>query len=116
MTHHRHTIILLCSIGNDSPSGDAAGGGDDNDENESLLDELRNTKKDMFGADIPINDELQDAAKNAENAFLAAMLEQTRQFQEIKSKEGSKKAVDIFMGRIQEVDEASRMYQRTEEE
>ena len=46
---------------------------DENDE--SLLDELRNTKKDLFGTYIPTNDELQDAAANAENAFLAARLE-----------------------------------------
>lgn len=86
------------------------GNNNDDDENdESLLDELRNTKNDLFGADIPSNDELQNAAQDAENAFLAAMLEQTQQFRRIKSEKGSDGAVEVFMERIQEEDEAGRM-------
>ena len=37
------------------------------------------------------------------------MLEQTRQFRPIKSEEGSDRAVEFFMERIQEKNEAGRM-------
>lgn len=89
--------------------GDIGGndvGGDGNDE---MLDELRGKKKDLFGADIPSTDELKDAARDAEDAFLAAMLEQTKQFRRIKTEEGSEKAVDVFMEKIQRGDERSRL-------
>jgi len=56
----------------------------------------------MFGKDIPVNEELQRAAQNAENSFLSAMLEQTQQFKKIKQEEGSDRAVEVFMQRIQE--------------
>jgi hypothetical protein len=56
----------------------------------------------MYGADIPIDDEIKQATLNADNAFLAAMLEQTQQFNQIKSKQGSDRAVELFMCRIQE--------------
>jgi len=56
----------------------------------------------MFGKDIPVNEELQRAAQNAENSFLSAMLEQTQQFKKIKQEEGSDRAVEAFMQRIQE--------------
>jgi len=74
----------------------------DDDENNSLLKELRDRKKETYGKDIPTNDELKKAAKDAENAFLAAMLEQTQQFKEIKSEKGGDAAVTEFRRRIQE--------------
>ena len=85
---------------------------DDDDEindknNESLYYELNMMKKDMFGMDIPSNDELMAAAQNSENDFLAAMLEQTQQFQQIKLEEGSERACQLFMERIQAEDEAN---------
>ena len=58
----------------------------------------------MFGTDIPIDEELRQSAINAENAFLEAMLEQTSQFKQLKSELGSDRAVEMFMGRIQEAD------------
>ena len=103
----RHGVFLY-SQNNNSPGETGRGDEYNDDENDSLLDELRNTKKDLFGTDITHTQELQDAAQNSENAFLAAMLEQTQQFQQIKSNEGSEKAIDTFMGRIQEEDEADK--------
>jgi len=110
MTHPSSLRGVVVLRSKNSPD-DGVGGSDDaadQDGNDSLLDELRRKKNDMFGADIPDpNEELRDAAQNAENAFLAAMLEQTQQFQQIKSEEGSEKACEAFMDRIQEEDEAS---------
>jgi hypothetical protein len=74
---------------------------------ESLHYELSVMKRDMFGMDIPSNDELMAAAQNSENDFLAAMLEQTQQFQQIKVEEGSERACQVFMERIQADDEAN---------
>jgi len=81
----------------------------DDDESDALLNELRDKKKKAFGKEIPSNDELQQAAKNAENAFLAAMLEQSQTFKEIKSEKGGDAAVSEFRRRIQEGDEAQRL-------
>lgn len=88
-----------------APDNDRADGADDDDDDDPLLDELRDIKKDKYGADIPTTDELQNASQNAENAFLSAMLEQTQQFKQIKADEGSDKAIEVFMGRMQEADE-----------
>ena len=74
---------------------------------ESLHYELSVMKRDMFGMDIPSNDELMAAAQNSENDFLAAMLEQTQQFQQIKVEEGSERACQVFMERIQAEDEVN---------
>jgi hypothetical protein len=71
-------------------------------DHDDLIRELRETKKQMYGADIPIDDEIKQATLNAENEFLAAMLEQTQQFNQIKSEQGSDRAVELFMCRIQE--------------
>eukprot|EP00956_Cyclotella_meneghiniana_P008024 scaffold10683_cov94-Cyclotella_meneghiniana.AAC.8 len=71
---------------------------------DELLRELQMTKKSMFGTDIPIDEELRQSAINAENAFVEAMLEQTSQFKQLKSELGSDRAVEMFMGRIQEAD------------
>ena len=103
---HQYTPLHLQGVPGDGSGDDEIDGGDEEDE--SLLDELRNIKQDKFGADVPQSDELKEAAKEAEDAFLSAMLEQTRQFRQIKSDEGSDRAVEVFMGRIQEEDEASR--------
>jgi len=81
----------------------------DDDESDALLNELRDKKKDAFGKDIPSSDELEQAAKNAENSFLAAMLEQSQTFKEIKSEKGGDAAVSEFRRRIQEGDEAQRL-------
>mmetsp|Transcript_27126 Transcript_27126/g.40984 ORF Transcript_27126/g.40984 Transcript_27126/m.40984 type:complete len:198 (+) Transcript_27126:89-682(+) len=81
----------------------------DDDESDALLNELRDKKNKAFGKDIPSSDELEQAAKNAENAFLAAMLEQSQTFKEIKSEKGGDAAVSEFRRRIQEGDEAQRL-------
>mmetsp|Transcript_11412 Transcript_11412/g.16861 ORF Transcript_11412/g.16861 Transcript_11412/m.16861 type:complete len:201 (-) Transcript_11412:232-834(-) len=96
---------LHASIGDD-PENDTSY---DDDESDALLNELRDKKKKAFGKEIPSNDELQQAAKNAENAFLAAMLEQSQTFKEIKSEKGGDAAVSEFRRRIQEGDEAQRL-------
>mmetsp|Transcript_14106 Transcript_14106/g.23166 ORF Transcript_14106/g.23166 Transcript_14106/m.23166 type:complete len:195 (+) Transcript_14106:148-732(+) len=101
----KNSITLLhASIDNDSENNTC-----DDDQNDAILNELRDKKKEAFGTDIPSNDELQQAAKNAENAFLAAMLEQTQNFKEIKSELGGDAAVTEFRRRIQEGDEAQRL-------
>ncbi|KAK1735369.1 hypothetical protein QTG54_013983 [Skeletonema marinoi] len=81
----------------------------DDDESDALLNELRDKKKKAFGKDLPSSDELEQAAKNAENDFLAAMLEQSQTFKEIKSEKGGDAAVSEFRRRIQEGDEAQRL-------
>lgn len=67
-----------------------------------LFKSLQDTKRSMYGEDIPIDDELRQSTLNAENAFLAALLEQTSQFRQLKSEHGSDRAVEIFMERIKE--------------
>ena len=79
------------------------------DENDALLNELRDKKKETFGKDIPINEEFEEAAKNSENSFLAAMLEQSQSFKELKSEKGAEAAVSEFRRRIQEEDESQRI-------
>ena len=104
---HRCTneiALLHASIDDDSENDTSY----DDDENDALLNELRDKKKEAFGADIPSNEELQQAAKNAENAFLAAMLEQTQKFKEIKTEKGGDAAGSEFTRRIQE-EEAQRL-------
>jgi hypothetical protein len=65
-----------------------------------LIKELRETKRDMYGVDIPITDELWESTQNAENEFLAAMLVQSSEFKQIKREQGSERAMEIFMERI----------------
>jgi hypothetical protein len=105
--HHYtiHHIRLHASKDN----SDASSYNDDNEEDNAILNELRDKKKETYGTDIPQTDELQQAAKNAENAFLAAMLEQSQQFKEIKSEQGGDAAVSEFRRRIQKGDEAQRL-------
>lgn len=105
--HHSTSIITFLQASIDDESESDTSYGDDDDD--ALLNELRDKKKKAFGKDIPSNDELQQAAKNAENAFLAAMLEQTQTFKEIKYEKGGDAAVSEFRRRIQEGDEAQRL-------
>lgn len=79
-----------------------------------LFQSLQNTKRSMFGEDLPLDDELKQSTLNAENAFLAAMLEQTSQFRQLKSEHGSDRAVEIFMKRIKQ--EENPGYDGVEEE
>ena len=88
---------------------------DSNDEDNALLNELRQQAQQKLGADIPNTDEFKDAAKAAENDFLAAMLEQSNKFKEIKSNEGSDKAVEVFMDKIQKSDEEAAAAMRRSE-
>jgi hypothetical protein len=100
----QHLVTIPCRYINNNDDED-----DDeiyNKNNESLHYELNMVKKDMFGMEIPSNDELMAAAQNSENDFLAAMLEQTQQFQQIKLELGSERACQVFMERIQAEDEA----------
>jgi len=79
-----------------------------------LTSEFQSIKNDRYGTVIPTalpqpdRDDLQAAASNAENSFLAAMIEQRSQFQKIKSQEGSGKAVEVFKELIQRSDEEGR--------
>mmetsp|Transcript_23343 Transcript_23343/g.44281 ORF Transcript_23343/g.44281 Transcript_23343/m.44281 type:complete len:264 (+) Transcript_23343:159-950(+) len=79
-----------------------------------ITSEFQSIKNDRYGADIPTalpqpdRDDLQAAASNAENSFLAAMIDQRSQFQQIKSQEGSDQAVEVFKERIQRSDEEGR--------
>lgn len=112
-TSHRTTVIAFVPIrcapttyssrhAENTPRDDDAANSDVSEEDEYILEELRSAKKDFFGADIPTSEEFQTATQNAENAFLAAMLEQTNQFQQIKAEKGSDRAVALFMEKIQE--------------
>ena len=75
---------------------------EDEGDYDEILWELQNAKKEIYGADIPADEELKQAAINAEDAFLAEMLKQTQQFKQIKSEQGSDKAVEEFMKRMQD--------------
>ena len=88
---------------------------DNNDEDNALLNELRQQAQAKLGADIPNTDEFKEAAKAAENDFLAAMLEQSNKFKEIKSNEGADKACEIFMKKIQKSDEEAAAAMRRSE-
>jgi hypothetical protein len=79
-----------------------------------LFQSLQDTKRSMFGENMPLDDELKQSTLNAENAFLAAMLEQTSQFRQLKSEHGSDRAVEIFMERIKQ--EENPGYDGVEEE
>lgn len=119
--HRRCSIVVVLNSRNNNniPDGTSSGGRDDDDDissnnneiddnNNRLYYELHKIKQDMFGTNIPSNDELTTAAQNSEADFLAAMLEQTQQFQQIKLNEGSERACEVFMERIQAEDEANR--------
>lgn len=68
---------------------------------EELFKELRDKKQKAFGIDIrDIDEELRQSTIDTENAFLAAMLEQSLQFKQIKAEQGSDRAVEVFMERI----------------
>ena len=88
---------------------------DNNDEDNALLNELRQQAQAKLGADIPNTDEFKEAAKAAENDFLAAMLEESNKFKEIKSNEGSDKACEVFMDKIQKSDEEAATAMRRSE-
>jgi hypothetical protein len=110
--HHytiHHNINLHASNDNSDTSSSSSSYNDDNEEDNAILNELKDKKKETYGTDIPQTDELQQAAKDAENAFLAAMLEQSQQFKEIKSEQGGDAAVSEFRRRIQKGDEAQRL-------
>lgn len=109
LSKNHHIISLDASIDDDSEENDTSY---DDNENSELLNELRDKKK-AFGKDLPINDEFQQAAKDSENAFLAAMLEESQNFKEIKSEKGSDAAVSEFRQRIQEGDESQRLEDAT---
>jgi hypothetical protein len=84
---------------------DDEGGGDSSPSDASLLSELRTARRDMFGMDVPSNDDLRAAAKNAENDFLRAMRRQTEIFKRMKDDVGSDMACKSFMERIREADD-----------
>jgi len=75
--------------------------------NEALLDELRMARRDMFGADVPSNDDLRAAARNAESDFLSAMREQGESFRRMKDELGSDGACEAIMERIREADDGA---------
>jgi hypothetical protein len=84
------------------------GDGDSDDSGPSdayLLNELRNARRDMFGTDVPSNDDLRAAARNSECEFLDAMRTQTEIFHRMKDDVGSDGACEAFMERIREADE-----------
>lgn len=107
--HHHYTIHHNINLHASKDNSDASSYNDDNEEDNAILNELRDKKKETYGTDIPQTDELQQAAKDAENAFLAAMLEQSQQFKDIKSEQGGDAAVSEFRRRIQKGDEAQRL-------
>lgn len=112
--HHPSIYITILYSQNKSENEEDI---DNNDEDNVLLNELRQQAQQKLGADIPNTDEFKEAAKAAENDFLAAMLEESNKFKEIKSNEGSDKAVEVFMGEIQKSDEeAAAAMRRSDDE
>ena len=123
MTAARPPRALRARVG--GGGGGGGGGGsrcdndrndDDNDRNddddspssnEALLDELCTARSDMFGADVPSNDDLRAAARNAESDFLSAMREQRESFRRMKDELGSEGACEAFMERIREADDGA---------
>jgi hypothetical protein len=80
---------------------------DDSSSNESLLEELRTVRRDMLGADVPSNDDLRAAARNAQSDFLSAMREQMESFRRMKDDVGSDRACEAFTERIREADDGA---------
>ena len=103
--HHPSPSIYITILYSQNKSENEKDNIDNNDEDNALLNELRQQAQQKLGADIPSTKEFQEAAKAAENDFLAAMLEESNKFKEIKSNEGSDKAVEVFMEEIQQSDE-----------
>ena len=110
--HHPSIYITILYSQNKSENEEDI---DSNDEDNALLNELRQQAQQKLGADIPNTDEFKEAAKAAENDFLAAMLEESNKFKEIKSNEGSDKACEIFMKEIQQSDEEAAAAMRRSE-
>ena len=91
----------------DNDRNDDDDGDDSPSSSEALLAELRTARRDMFGADVPSNDDLRAAARNAESDFLSAMREQTESFRRMKDELGSDGACEAFMERIREADDGA---------
>ena len=75
-------------------------GGDDSD----FYRDLERAKIDKLGVDIP-PEQARQSAIQAEQDFLAAMKEVSKEFQEAKEELGSDGAVDLFLNRIRKEDE-----------
>ncbi|EJK65327.1 hypothetical protein THAOC_13823 [Thalassiosira oceanica] len=75
---------------------------EEDEQNETMLNNLRaghQEFKNGMGANIaPSTSELEGAAQNAEDDFLAAILQ--HEFHEIKEKEGGERAIEVFMEKI----------------
>jgi len=71
---------------------------------DSLYQDLKKAKNEKLGAPIP-EQQRQESAKEAENEFLSAMQETSKEFQEAKDSLGSNGAIDLFLGKIREEDE-----------
>ena len=110
--HHPSIYITILYSQNKSENEEDI---DKDDDDNALLNELRQQAQQKLGADIPNTDEFQEAAKAAENDFLAAMLEESNKFKEIKSNEGADKACEIFMKKIQKSDEEAAAAMRRSE-
>jgi hypothetical protein len=103
-------LLLLDLSGEDDGDRNDANDDEEDDDsspsNESLLGELRTARRDMFGADVPSNDDLRAAARKAECDFLAAMREESESFRKMKDDVGSDGACEAFMERIREAYDA----------
>ena len=97
----------LCDNDRNDDDNDRNDDDDSPSSNEALLDELRTARRDMFGADVPSNDDLRAAARNAESDFLSAMREQRESFRRMKDELGSDGACEAFMERIREADDGA---------
>jgi|Transcript_27239 hypothetical protein len=79
----------------------------DNDDS-SFLSELRKAKADKIGGYLP-PEQLDNVKKDSENEFLSAMQETKKEFESIKSEQGSEAAIDVFLGRIQRADQEKKL-------
>jgi len=114
LSYHDNTILYSQNKSENEDDNSDDDYIDDNDEDNALLNELRQQAQKKLGADIPNTDEFKEAAKAAENDFLAAMLEESNKFKEIKSNEGSEEACKVFMEEIQQSDEEAAAAMRSE--
>jgi hypothetical protein len=76
----------------------------DTNDDSNYLSELRKAKADKIGGYLP-PDQLENVKKDSENEFLSAMQETKKEFESIKSEQGSETAIDVFMGRIQRAEQ-----------
>lgn len=84
------------------------------DDNFDFYRDLERAKIEKLGANIP-PEEARKSAVQAEQDFLAAMKEVSKEFQKAKEELGSDGAVDLFLNRMKKEDEVNRKEQKNDD-